>query len=117
MPGRVTVRPQAYDGPVAKNVVFAFDQEALVPHVEVAALEAVWHGDIGIHAGFPFPSLHQPRRAGNQDPAPDMVEMEMRVHQNIDLCGVPADRDEVRGDLLAGPIIELEQSGDARADT
>jgi hypothetical protein len=45
-----------------------------------------------------------------------MIEMEMRVDDEVDLRRVALDRRQPRADLLAGMEIELEQPGDARAD-
>jgi hypothetical protein len=76
----------------------------------------VRHGDIGLHGSFPFAALYQHRHVGAETIAADMVEMEMRVDQEVDLCRVAADRHQARADLFARAIVELEQSRDARAD-
>ena len=44
-----------------------------------------------------------------------MVEMQMRVDEDIDLGGVAADRLEPRADLVAGMVVELEPFADAGA--
>lgn len=45
-----------------------------------------------------------------------MVEMEMRVDDEVDPRRVAAKRDEAGADLLAGMIVEGEEAGDAIAD-
>ena len=45
-----------------------------------------------------------------------MVEMEMRVDDDIDLCRIAADRLQPRADFLARPIVEREQTRCARTD-
>ena len=40
---------------------------------------------VGVHAGIPFAALHQHRRVRDQRVAADMVEMEMRVDDEVDL--------------------------------
>ena len=44
-----------------------------------------------------------------------MVEVEMRIDDQIDMCRVPVDRFETGADLLAGLEADPEQPGEARA--
>jgi hypothetical protein len=46
-----------------------------------------------------------------------MVEMKMRVDDDIDLCRISVDRFESRADIFARPEGEREQTGDARSDS
>jgi hypothetical protein len=45
-----------------------------------------------------------------------MIEMEVRVDNNVDLCRIAVERGEARADLLARPETEREQAGDPRPD-
>src|SRR5689334_21325488 len=88
------------DRAVAEDVVLAVQQQQLVANVEIAAIEAVRHGNVRIQSGLPFAPLHEHRRIGNEGVAADMVEMKMRVDQDANPCRVAADRAEARTDLL-----------------
>src|SRR5205085_8210654 len=48
--------------------------------------------------------------------AADMIEMEMRINDEIDLRRVAAERFDTRADLLARVIIEIEEARKARAE-
>jgi hypothetical protein len=45
-----------------------------------------------------------------------MIEMEMRVDNQVDFRRVAAERGQPRGDVLSLMVVELEQPGDALAD-
>ena len=45
-----------------------------------------------------------------------MIEMRMRVDDDVDLGRIAADRFQPGADFLARPVIEREQTGDAEAD-
>jgi hypothetical protein len=56
---------------------------------------------VGVHAGVTLAALHQHRRVRDQLVAADMMEMEMRIDDEIDTCRVAADRFEPRAEPLA----------------
>ncbi len=116
MARRVAPGRQAHHTAVAEQVVLALDPDHLVAEVEIGAVVAVRRGEVGVDPGLPLALLHDQRCVGDQRVAADMVEMEMRVDDQVDLGRVAADRFEPRADLLARPVIEREQTGDARAD-
>jgi hypothetical protein len=74
-PRRVTVREHADDRTVAEHVALAINEAQLVAEVEIARVEAVPHGDVRVHAGIPFATLHDHRRVRDQSVAADMVEV------------------------------------------
>ena len=88
----------------------------LVPEIEIAPVEAAPRGGVGIHPGVPFAPLHHHRRVRDQRVAADMVEMEMRIDDEVDLGRIAADRFQPGADFLAWPVVECEQTGDAGAD-
>ena len=49
---------------------------------------------------------------GISDVAADMVEMKMRVDDEVDLVGITVDRFEPGAHLFAGPKADLEESGE-----
>jgi hypothetical protein len=61
------------------------------------------------HAGVPVAALHQHRRVRDQHVAADMVEIEIRIDNNIDPRRVAADRCEPRSDPLARSKADREQ--------
>src|SRR5205823_1175288 len=96
--------------------MFAVDEAQFVAEIEIAWVEAALRGAVRIHAGIPFAALNQHRRVRDQRVAADMVEMEMRVDDQVDFFGVAVERRQSRADLLAGVIVELEQAGQARPE-
>jgi hypothetical protein len=90
--------------------VLAINEAQLVAEVEIARVEAVAHGDVGVHAGIPFATLHYHRRVRDQSVAADMVEMGMRVDDEIDPRWVAVHRFEARADLCRGGQPELSVS-------
>ena len=78
----------------------AVDQAQFVAKVEIARVEAAPRGGLGVHAGIPLAALHQHRCVGDQRVAADMVEVKMRVDDEVDLAGTAVDRLEPRAHLL-----------------
>ena len=68
--------------------------------VEIGGIEAMRRGEIGVQAGFPLAALHDHRRIRNEGVAADMVEVEMRVDDEIDACGITAECFQPSIDLL-----------------
>src|ERR1700730_6970223 len=62
--------------------------------VEIARIEPAPRGCIGVHTGFPLAALHQHRCVRDQRVAANMIEMEMRVDDEVDLARVSVDRFE-----------------------
>src|ERR1700686_2525452 len=85
--------------------------------VEITRVEAAPRSGIGVHAGLPLAPLHQHCRVGDQRVAADMVEMKMRVDDEVDLAGITADRFAPRTDLLARLEADPEQPGEPRAES
>src|SRR6266436_7317159 len=116
VPRRMAVGRQADDAPVAEQVVLAVDPDHLVAEVEIGSVEPVPCGDVGVHPSFPLALLNDHHGVGDQRVAADMVEMEMRVDDDIDLRRIAVDRLQPGADFLARPIVEREQIRRARSD-
>jgi hypothetical protein len=84
--------------------------------VEIAGVEATPRGCVGVHPGIPFAALHQHRRVGDQRVAADMVEVKMRVDDEVDLAGIAVDRFEPRAHLFARLKADPEQLGEPWAE-
>jgi hypothetical protein len=113
----VAVGRQTDDRTVAEYVVLAVDQVQFVAEVEIAWVKPAVGSIVGVHAGVPFTALHDKRGVRNLRIAAAMVEMEMRVDQQIDFAGIVAERLQSSTDLLAGMVVEREQAGEARPET
>src|SRR6266852_8362039 len=87
-------------------------QAQFMAKVEIARVEAAPRGGVGIHPGIPLAALHQHRRVGDQRVAADMIEMKMRVDDEVDLAGITVDRLQPRAHLFAGPKADAEQPGE-----
>src|SRR5215207_4856117 len=94
--------------------MLAVEPAQLVAEVEIARVEAAPCGGIGVHAGVPFAALHQQRGVRDLRVAAAMVEMEMRVDEEVDVARVAAERLKPCADLLAGLVVEFEQTREAR---
>src|ERR1700731_4156366 len=85
--------------------------------IEVARVEAVQRYYVRVHPGIPLAPLYQHRRVGKEGVATDMVEMEMRIDNEINLAGIAVDRFQPGADLLTGREADLEQPTHALAET
>jgi hypothetical protein len=72
--------------------MLAIEQTQFMAEVEIARVETAPRGGVGVHAGIPFPALHEHCRVGDQCVAADMVEMKMRVDDEVYLAGIAVDR-------------------------
>ena len=70
--------------------------------VEILAVESTLCGDLGVHPGIPLAALDQHRCVRDQRVAADVIEMEMRVDDEVDLAGISVNRFEPRTDFFAG---------------
>ncbi len=113
MPGGVAVRRQADDAAITKEVVLAGNLVQRMAKVEITPVEAVDGGEVRIDPGLPLAFLHDHDGVRDLAGAADMVEVEMRNDDEVDPLRVAADRAEARADLLARPIVEPEQLGQA----
>jgi len=84
---------------------------------EIARVEAVSRGGVGVHAGIPFPALHEHCRVRDQCVGAEMVEVKMRVGDERLCRGITVDRRWPRTDLIAGLNADPEQSGEPRAES
>ncbi len=75
-----------------KDWWLAVDEAQFVAEIEIARVEADARCAVGVHPGVPFAALHDHRRVGNLGVAAAMVEMEMRVDDQVDRCRVAAER-------------------------
>jgi hypothetical protein len=116
LPGVCPLRRQAHHRAVAEHVVLAIDQAQFVAEVEIPWVEVAPHGAVGVHAGIPLAALHLHCRVGDQRVAADMVEMKMRVDDEVDLTGIAVDRFNPRADLLARLKADPEQPGEPSAE-
>src|SRR5207237_4096623 len=87
----------------------------LVTELEIAWIEAVRTRDVRGRAGVPFTALHNHRGVWDQLIPAAMVEMEMRVDDEIDTLGVAVNRFQPRADLLTWAKADLEQLGHSLA--
>jgi len=113
MTGRMAEGRQQHDAAVAEEVVLAIDQLQLVAKIVVAPIEAARRGNLRILSRRPFLPLHHDGGVGDRGVAADMIEMEMRVDDEIDRLGIAAEGAQPRRDVLARMIIEAEEPGDA----
>ena len=85
--------------------------------IEVGAEEADLGGHVRILRGFPFALLHDHRGVGHQLVAAGMVEMQMAVHDEVDLAGIAVDRFQAGLHVVVGPeMLEAEDARGALAD-
>jgi hypothetical protein len=101
MPRRVPVRRQTHHRAIAKHVVLAIHQSQFMAEVEIAAVEPTPRGGVGVYPSLPLAALHQHRCIRNTGVAADMIEMEMRVDDEVDLAGVSIDRFEASAHFFA----------------
>src|SRR4029077_16693359 len=94
VPRRVPVCRQTHHRAIAKLVVLAIHQPRFMAEVEIARIEPTPRGGIGVHTSFPLAALHQHRCVRDQRIAANMLEMEMRVDDALDLAGISVDRFE-----------------------
>src|SRR5262249_27085868 len=100
VPCGVAIRRQADHRTVTEHIVLAINQSKLVAEGEVAWIIAMASGGGGIHSRIPLPMLYQHCRVRDQCIAANVVEVKMRIDQQIDLAGVAAYRRKPRADLL-----------------
>src|SRR6516162_11360478 len=106
MTWRVAVSGQADDACVAEQVVLAVDLHHLVAEIEIGPVEAAQCGALRVHPSFPLTSLNDHDRVGDQRVAADMVEMKMRVDDDVDLCRIAVDRFEPGADFLTRSVVK-----------
>src|SRR5438105_15775412 len=92
MPRRMAIRRQTHHRAIAKYVVLTIHQSQFMAEVEIARVEAALRSGVGVHTGFPFPSLVEHCRVGYQCVPADMIEMAMRGDDEVDLAGSSANR-------------------------
>jgi hypothetical protein len=68
-----------------------------------------------VHTGFPLAALHQHRCVRDQRIAANMIEMKMRVDDQVDLAGISVNRFEPRTDFFARLKADTEKPGEPRA--
>src|ERR1700745_2713752 len=83
--------------------------------VEILAVEYTPCGDVGVHPGIPLWALDQHRCVRDQRVAADMIEMEMRVDDEVDLAGISVDRFEPRTDFFPRLKADADKPGEAGA--
>jgi hypothetical protein len=86
--------------------VLAVDLDHLVPQIEISPVEAAQRSAFGVCPGFPLAFLHDHGCVRYQRVAADMVEMKMRIDDDVDLCRIAADRFEPGADFLTRPKVE-----------
>src|ERR1700738_5678349 len=84
--------------------------------VEIARVEPTPRGGIGVHTGFPLAALHQHRCVRDQRIAADMIEMKMRVDDEVDLVGISVNRFEPRTDFFPRLKADTEKLGESLAE-
>jgi hypothetical protein len=96
--------------------VLAIDEPQLMAQIKIAWVKAAPRGGVGVHTGIPFPTLHEHCRVRDQRVAADVIEMKVRVDDEVDLAGISVNRFEPGADLLAGLKADTEEPGKARAE-
>src|SRR4051812_43081952 len=97
----MTICREAHHRAITEHIVLAIDQPQLMPEIEITRVEAEPGDGVGPHASIPFAPLYQQRRVWDQRVAANMVEMQMGVDDEINLCRVAADRLKPGIDFLA----------------
>src|SRR5690348_13851758 len=87
VPWGMTVSRQADNAAVAEQIVLAIDLDYFMPEVEIGSIEPALCGDVGVHSRFPLASLNDHHRVGNERIAADMVEVKMRIDDDVDSRG------------------------------
>src|SRR5215469_16223611 len=80
--------------------------------IEIAPVGPTPRGHLRVHPGLPLAALDQHRCVRDQPVAADMIEMKMRVDDEVDLAGIAVDRFEPRADFFAGPKADTEKAGE-----
>src|SRR5579862_1002967 len=102
MTGSMTGGGYAHHRAIAEDIVLAVDGFHLVPMVIVVRIVKDAFDQRGVVAGLPLAPLNEQSGIGQLIVAAAVVEMEMRVDDEIDLRGRHAERLEPSRDLLAG---------------
>ena len=102
VPRRVAIRRQTHHRAIPEHVVLAIHQSHFMAEVEIARVEDTPRCGVGVHSGIPFPALHEHYRLWDQCVAADVIEMEMRVDDEVDLARISVHRFEPGADFLAG---------------
>ena len=92
VPRGMAMRRQADDAAVTEQIVLTIDLNHLVAEIEIGSVEPAQCGDIGIHSRFPLTLLNDHHGVGNERVPADMVEMEMRVDDDVDPPRIAVDR-------------------------
>src|SRR5690349_4980730 len=95
--------------------MLAIEQTQLMAQIEITRIVAMPLSSVGIHPGIPFTTLHQHRCIWDQCIAADVVEVEMRIDEQIDLGGITAHSNQLRTNLLASFERDSEQPGEPRS--
>jgi hypothetical protein len=104
-------RGHANNGTIAEHVVLAIDQLKPMTHIEIGRIEAVRRGEIGVQPGLPFTTLDDHRRIRNEGVAANMVEVEMRVDDEIDARGITTDSFQPSADFFAWAEPDVVKAG------
>ena len=112
MARRVAVGRNAHHAAVAEQIVLALDLLHRVAVVEVGLEEADLGRRLGILRGLPFALLHDHGGVGHQFVAAGVVEMQMRIDDEVDLAGIAVDRFQPRLHVVLGAV--LLEAEDAR---
>jgi hypothetical protein len=94
----------------------AGELEDLMPEVVVLTIEAALRRNVWVHPRFPFAALDDDGRVWDQRIATDMVEVQVRGDDEINLGRVAAERRETGRNLLARMVIEAEEGAQPGTD-
>jgi hypothetical protein len=114
---RMRTSPELPLRTVTEHIMFALDQAQFVTEIEISWIETVPGRDVGVRTSIPFAPLYQHRCVRDQYVSADMVEMEMRIYNEVDLSGITVDRCEPCTDLLAGREVDTEEPSHAFTET
>jgi hypothetical protein len=95
--------------------VLTIDPDHLMPEIEISAV-AVPCSDVGVHRRLPLALLNDHHCVGNERIAADMVEVKMRIDDDVDPRRIAVDRFEPRTDFLARTVVEREEIGEPLAE-
>jgi len=91
--------------------VLTIDQPQFMTEIKILPVKSTPCGDLRVHPGVPLAALHQHPCIRDQRVAADVVEMKMRVDDEVDLARISIDRFEPSSHLFARLKANTKKSG------
>ena len=111
---RAAAEAAAHGAPL---IVLTIHQPQFMAEVKVAPVEPTPGGGIRVHTRFPLAALDQHCCIRDHRIAADMIEMKMRVDDEVDLAGISVNRFEPRTDFFARLKADTEKPDEPRAES